>query len=79
MDKHSKCSKVKCLRASPIDFEYYDFDYNIGKDRAGLVFDPFLGKLSLEYFHVKFPYICTHKREYRPGSIVSFCILFENP
>ena len=51
----------------PLDFEFFGLDYGSGKNRAGLVFDPKWGQLKLEDFNKKFPYICTHKREYRPG------------
>ena len=53
----------------PLDFEFFGLDYGMGKNRMGLVFDPKWGQLQLENFNEKFPYICSHKREYRPGNL----------
>ena len=52
----------------PLDFEFFGLDYDMGKNRMGLVFDPKWGQLQLENFNEKFPYVCSHKREYRPGN-----------
>ena len=38
-------------RRTILDFEFFGLDYDMGKNRMGLVFDPKWGQLQLENFN----------------------------
>ena len=58
------------------DMEPFDFNYEYGGDRYGLIFDPKTETLKVSYHSYKHSWLCSHKRQNKFGKIHYTIMIF---